>query len=559
MSRKTRARIVFGKAISHVCLLSGSILFAAPFVWLLSTSSKVNDELYPPKWIPQIPKGVLASPYIDVRENERPVKPVLVSPEDWERVFRPVCEGISAAIQGYRDEFPAFYGEYLTNPVWAEAVFARLLKRAPEPVFAGELPEAIRWFVDNTTPELCREVFDTVYRRVALADVVLHGWDLAIERPTAGEQFAWRVVDGDAVVTDRLVGLDRPGQEVGYTFAKRGSFRVQTELPCGMKLEELKRIVVSNHCDRSWHSIWATVELEGRTFESVQSAFSGTDLWQETTWQFESEDDRSIKMKTWLRLEAAGASEFAEPGRLRLTLEYRYAPRLLAAFNKYTDNYRKALRIAPMTLYVRNSVLLVILNVAGQVLGSSLVAFAFARLRWPGRDACFLLVLATLMIPPQVTMIPVFLIFKEMGGYNSLKPLWVTSFCGGAFNIFLLRQFMLGIPRDLEDSAKIDGCSYFRIYRSIVLPLIKPALATIGIFTFLYVWNDFMGPLVYLTDQRLYPLSLGLFALQALQGGAFSYGLMMSASVMMTAPVILLFFSTQRTFIQGVTLTGLKG
>jgi ABC-type glycerol-3-phosphate transport system permease component len=160
------------------------------------------------------------------------------------------------------------------------------------------------------------------------------------------------------------------------------------------------------------------------------------------------------------------------------------------------------------------------------------------------------------MIPPQVTMIPVFLIFKELGWYNTLKPLWIGSFFGSAFYIFLLRQFMKGIPKDLEDSAMIDGCSYFGIYRLVILPLIKPALAAIGIFTFMGTWNDFMGPLIYLNDQRLYPLSLGLFALQVFKFG--DYGLMMAASVLMTLPVILLFFAAQRQFIQGVTLTGMK-
>ncbi|MFA6242169.1 MAG: ABC transporter permease subunit [Candidatus Hydrogenedentales bacterium] len=557
MSKRRGIGKTVGWLFSHFVLLLGSILFAAPFVWLLSTSSKVNDELYPPKWFPQIPTGVVESPYMGVRE--RPSKPAMVDGEDWKRLAEPVRDAISEAIQGYRGEFPEFYEPFLSNSEWADAVFARLLKRAPESLFTETDSEAAVWFVDSVTPELAREVFDTVYRRVALADVVFYGWDLSIEKPTAGGRFQWRVVEGDAEIVDRPEGLDRPAQEIRYSFHGRGSFRVETILPIGIALEKLKKVVVSNHCDRSWHSISATVELEGRKYVSAQSAFAGTDLWQDTTWQVESEDDASIKMKTWLRLKAAGASEFSEPGKARVTVEYRYAPHVLAVLNKYTDNYRKALRIAPIGQYFRNSVVLVVLNVIGQVVGSSLVAFAFARLRWPGRDVCFYLVLATIMIPPQVTMIPLFLVFKELGWYNTLKPLWVTSFFGGAFNIFLLRQFMLGIPRDLEDSAKIDGCGYFRIYRSIVLPLIKPALATIGIFTFLSVWNDFMGPLVYLTDQRLFPLSLGLFALQALQGGAFSFGLMMSASVLMTLPVILLFFSAQRTFIQGVTLTGLKG
>jgi multiple sugar transport system permease protein len=201
----------------------------------------------------------------------------------------------------------------------------------------------------------------------------------------------------------------------------------------------------------------------------------------------------------------------------------------------------------------------VVLNVIGQILGSSMVAFAFARLRWPGREFCFVLVLATLMIPPQVTLVPAFLIFKQLGWYNTLKPLWVPAFFGSAFYIFLLRQFMRTIPTDLEDSAKIDGCSYWGIYIRIILPLVKPAITTIAIFTFMAVWNDFMGPLIFITRQELYPLSLGLFSLHAMYMLLYKHELMMAASVLMTVPVIVLFFAAQRQFIQGITLTGLKG
>jgi multiple sugar transport system permease protein len=164
--------------------------------------------------------------------------------------------------------------------------------------------------------------------------------------------------------------------------------------------------------------------------------------------------------------------------------------------------------------------------------------------------------LATMMIPPQVTMIPFFLIVKSLGLYNNLAPLWVMSFFGNAFNIFLLRQFMMGIPRDLEDAAKIDGCNFFQVYLNVVLPLIKPTLACIAVFTFMGVWNDFMGPLVFLSDQRLYPLSLGLFALKVENG---DMGLMMAGSMLMTLPVVLVFFFAQRYFIQGIALTGTKG
>jgi len=159
-------------------------------------------------------------------------------------------------------------------------------------------------------------------------------------------------------------------------------------------------------------------------------------------------------------------------------------------------------------------------------------------------------------------MIPQFLIMQKLGWYNTLKPLWVISFFGSAFSIFLLRQFLKGIPRDLEDAARLDGCGFLRIYWHIMLPLVRPTLLVIAIFTFLATWNDFMGPLIYLADQRLYPLSFGLYAfqIQSLQPGTSAgIGMLMAGSLLMMLPVIAIFFFAQRYFLQGVALTGMKG
>jgi len=199
----------------------------------------------------------------------------------------------------------------------------------------------------------------------------------------------------------------------------------------------------------------------------------------------------------------------------------------------------------------------VIANIVLTVFASSLVAYAFARLNWPGRDFCFVLMLATLMIPGQVTMIPHFLIWRALGLYNTLTPLWLGSAFGSAFFIFMLRQFLKTIPRDLEDAARIDGCGYLRIYWHVMLPLVKPSLAAIAIFTFMGTWNDFMGPLIYVADQRLYPLAFGLYAFSVQVGN--NPALTMAASLLMTLPVIAIFFFAQKYFIQGVTLTGIKG
>jgi multiple sugar transport system permease protein len=557
MTRKRRIKDAVKKLSLHLALLAGSVVFALPFVWLLSSSAKAPDEMFPPRWLPQVPQNVFRSPYVGILPNERPRRPVLTSPEDWDRLYAPIIEAVSARIVEMDRQFPAFYRPYLDHDVLAENVFARLIQRAPDDLFEKVEPLAAGWFANNVRLEIVRDAFDVVYRRVALADVLLYGWDVVtIEKPTASGRYPWKLVEGDATFIERESGLLRPAKEVQYDFSEKRSFAVQADLPLHMAPENLQKIVVSNHGDRSWHEIWATVELNGKKHDSVQAAYLGTDRWQDTTWQFASEADKSLQMKTWLRLEETGASDFNEPDRIRITLEYRYRAQVRAALNKYLNNYRDVLRQVPFLTYVRNSFLLVGLNIFGQILGSSLVAFAFARLRWPGRDFWFILVLATLMVPAQVTMIPVFLIYKNIGWYNTLKPLWIPSLFGSAFYIFILRQFMRTIPTDLEDSARIDGSSYLGIYARIIMPLVKPALATIGVFTFMAVWNDFMGPLIYLSDQRLYPLSLGLFALKTVQGT--NIGLMMAASVLMTLPVIALFFVAQRQFIQSITLSGLK-
>ncbi len=226
------------------------------------------------------------------------------------------------------------------------------------------------------------------------------------------------------------------------------------------------------------------------------------------------------------------------------------------------QNYPDALEFLPPetnrgVVFVWNTLLLSALTIVGTLLASSMVAFSFARLRWPGRDGVFVVLLATMMLPGAVTMMPVFLIFRWLGWIDTLQPLWVPAFFGSAFNVFLLRQFFLTIPNDLEDAAKIDGCSYFGIYRRIMLPLIKPALAAITIMTFMGAWNNFMGPLIYVSSPLKMPLAYALQLFQTAHGG--EPGLLMAASTMMMLPVVVIFFLTQRYFIQGVTLTGIKG
>ena len=220
-------------------------------------------------------------------------------------------------------------------------------------------------------------------------------------------------------------------------------------------------------------------------------------------------------------------------------------------------NYSEVFYYAPMHRYFFNTFILVVPAVFGAIFTSSLAAYAFARLRAPGRNVIFMVLLSTMMVPAFVTMIPTYILFAELGWVGGFKPLTIPYLAGSAFFVFLLRQFFLTIPKELEDAAFIDGAGRLHIYTHIVLPLAKPVLATVTIFAFMGSWNEYMGPLIYLSNKDQYVLSLGLQVFT--QVNRQEWGLLMAASTMMVAPVILIFFLAQKHFVQGITMSGIKG
>ena len=220
-------------------------------------------------------------------------------------------------------------------------------------------------------------------------------------------------------------------------------------------------------------------------------------------------------------------------------------------------NYPEALTYVPFGRYALNTLFVTGMTIIGHVVSCTLVAYAFARLRAPGKNVLFVVLLATMMLPYPVTMIPIYVGFKTLGWVNSFKPLIVPAFFGSAFYIFLLRQFFLTLPPEMEDAARVDGASTLQIIWHIILPISRPAMATVAIFTFQATWNDFLAPLIYLHDQSKYTISLGLNFFRSSYD--IRWGYLMAASLVTMLPVILVFFLTQRQFIKGITITGLKG
>ena len=224
------------------------------------------------------------------------------------------------------------------------------------------------------------------------------------------------------------------------------------------------------------------------------------------------------------------------------------------------SNYPDALSCAPFNVYFRNSVIITVLLTAGAVLSSSLVAYAFARLRWPARDIWFSIVLATMMLPGTVTLIPRYILFSRIGWIDTFLPLILPHYLGvNAFYIFLLRQFFQGIPVEMSEAPRIDGAGELRILCQIVMPLAKPALATVTIFAFNQVWQDYLEPLVYLSSERNYTLQIGLTIFKASGGGLPLWNWMMAASLVSMVPVLAVFFLGQRYFVESLALTGVKG
>jgi len=548
-----------GRFWIYALLGVGAAIFSWPFLWMASTSVKVEREIFGGalRLRPETPRPAIRSPYLETRAYlplDIPRAEELLP--ELERAIQGVAEGGGEA--HWAVELRSAGADERTAV--ARGVLRRLHLRTPSADWSGPLPELTALLRERATPELIAELVADVRRELGIGAVRVRSLDLQEEVAVAPEHAAegWEI-EGPAKL-EPVHGEARSFARMRYDFSEgTGSIRLTRTLQLGFPVERLHRVQVAIRPDDSWHPLTMYFEKGGVRYRAERPFDLANEEWGVVNWQEPGPDDTMNRIRKWILVrEVARGPQFeSAPDRLRIELVLDRADGPGAWKAKIARNYRMALDYLPFWRYVSTSLFLVLLNIAGTLFSCSLVAYAFARLQWPGRDFSFALMLATMMIPAQVTMIPHFLIIRWLGWYNTLTPLWIGSLFAGAFNVFLLRQFMKGIPRDLEDAARIDGCGFWRVYWHIMLPLVKPTLAAIGIFTFMGVWNDFMGPLVYLSDQELYPLSLGLYAFNVQAGSSIS--MMMAGSLLMTLPVVVIFFFAQRYFIQGVTLTGMKG
>ncbi|HTX53608.1 MAG TPA: carbohydrate ABC transporter permease [Candidatus Baltobacteraceae bacterium] len=539
------------RGLLYLLLTAGAIVFAWPLAWMLLASIKTEREFSNPAAgvLPAAPRPRRQSPYVD---GSRFAGPATAS-------GRAVLAAIERQLRAAPTAWPAAVDPDQMTVAVARGLFQHLRLSQPA-AWWRQAPAALAASLPRLIGD--REVAETqaqVERSLLLGNLTATADDLTqdVLAPPDREAGTWQI-GGPAAArfTAPLPGL--PAGRLQYDFSSGDRVQLTRTFTTTFPVSRLRRLQVFLRADASWNRLYATVEMDGRQYRAERPITLADDNWSEATWQRPSADDQSNQLRTWiLWREVAHGPQFAtDPHQIRITLEIVRSGWLRAWWEKITQNYQQTLNYIPFWRYVATSVFLVILQLVGTLFSCSLVAYSFARLRWPGRRLCFLLMIATMVVPSQVTMIPHFLIMRALGWYNTLYPLWTGSLLANAFFVFLLHQFLRGLPRDLEDAARIDGCSYWQIYWHVVLPLIRPSLAAIAIFTFIGAWNDFTGPLLFVSDQRLYPLSFGLYALNVQSGGTTT--IMMAGSLLMTLPVIVLFLFAQRYFIEGITFTGMK-
>lgn len=547
-----------GKFWIYLLLIGGSVVFVWPFLWMAATSVKLDREMFGSqiRLFPRPPIAALQSPYIDSRYYDKA--------GDARRGA--LTEAVAHHLQASAYIWPSDVDRAAAIEETAQGIVEKLESILPLAIWNGP-PEVLQQEVlARIDQKMVDQVVGQVRRHLAIGSLRARSYDLREDElvPSRLVASGWHL-EGPA----KFAAVNQAGKEFAdlhYRFSEegKGAIKLTQTFTTSFPVDMLHRLQLSLRSDDSWHAVTVTMEKQGRRYRAVRPLYLSDYNWLVATWQEVGPDDLGNKIRSWISLrelpsEEGGIIE-SHPNKIKVTIEITQNTPAGAWLAKILRNYQLTFNHVPFWRYVATSLFLVILNIVLTLFSCSLVAYSFSRLQWPGRNFTFALMLATMMIPGQVTMIPHFLIIRWLGWYNTLYPLWVPSVFAGAFNVFLLRQFLKGIPRDLEDAAKIDGCGYWRVYWHVMLPLVRPTLAAIAIFTFMATWNDFMGPLIYLNDQRLYPLSLGLFALNVQTGGgAGSMGIMMAGSLLMTLPVIVIFFFAQRYFLQGVTLTGMKG
>ena len=558
------------RGVGYLLLVGAAFCTMIPMLWLLTSSFKTANEIFavPIQWFPNLPPRVASSPYIVEDAYPKIEKPMAVDEAGWKALQPQLTQIIWAEAQAHiaaNGKFSNYVSSEELQMEIIEGLWQQLVAGLPDEVWNGTTDSVTAAVRDAIIPEAVDTIWGSVYREVAVGTLRIE--DLDFNR-TPIEVVNWEAETGTRIRTSDDL---QTAASLSYNFQDSDTTRMTAAISSPIPIERIRRITLPVRGDASYHRLSLTVFVpqsgmnagstnNGITYQPTRSFVLGSALWTDSVWRVhgipgELESSQITMQRVETNLAAQSAVEVGAGSQLFLQLSIHQPAYLSIVWDKFTSNYRNLWKKVPYNRYFVNSVFIATASTLLTLFFCSLGGYAFAKYKFRGQKILFGILLASMMVPFQVLLVPLFGLMYDIGWLNSYKAI-VIPFSVGAFGVFLMRQFIVTIPSELLDAARIDGCSEFGIYYRIVLPIIKPALGALTIYSFLGSWNGYLWPLIILRDEAKYTLPIGLANLVGIYRQ--DYGILMAGTLLSLMPIVILFLAMQREFVQGITLGGVK-
>jgi len=569
--KKTRqVEIKIFRGVGYLLLVGAAFCTMIPMLWLITSSFKTANEIFavPIEWLPNLPPRVASSPYIVENAYPEVEKPMAVGEAEWETLQPQLTQIIWAEAQTHIAA-NAKLANYVPSEELQieiiEGLWGQLVAGLPDEVWNGTTDAVTAAVRDAIIPEAVDTIWGSVYREVAVGTLQIE--DLDFNR-TPIEVVNWEAETGTRIRTSDDL---QTAASLSYNFQHSNTVRMTATIPSPIPIERIRRITLPVRGDASYHRLSLTVSVpksganadsanNGFTYQPVRSFVLGSALWTDSVWRLhgipgELESSHITMQKVDTHIPGQSSVDVENGSQLFLQLTIHQPGYFSIVWDKFTSNYRNLWKTVPYNRYFVNSVFIATASTLLTLFFCSLGGYAFAKYQFRGQKILFGILLASMMVPFQVLLVPLFGLMYDIGWLNSYKAI-IIPFSVGAFGVFLMRQFIVTIPSELLDAARIDGCSEFGIYYRVVLPIIKPALGALTIYSFLGSWNGYLWPLIILRDEVKYTLPIGLANLV----GTYrqDYGMLMAGTLLSLMPIVILFLAMQREFVQGITLGSVK-
>ena len=558
------------RGIGYLLLVGAAFCTMIPMLWLLTSSFKTANEIFavPIQWFPNLPPRVASSPYIVEDAYPKIEKPMAVDEAGWKALQPQLTQIIWAEAQSHiaaNGKFSNYVPSEELQTEIIEGLWQQLVAGLPDEVWNGTTDSVTAAVRDTIIPEAVDTIWGSVYREIAVGTLQIE--DLEFNR-TPIEVVNWEAETGTRIRTSDDL---QTAASLSYNFQDSDTTLMTAAISSPIPIERIRRITLPVRGDASYHRLSLTVFVpqsgmntgstnNGITYQPTRSFVLGSALWTDSVWRVhgipgELESSQITMQRVETSLAAQSAVEVGAGSQLFLQLSIHQPAYLSIVWDKLISNYRNLWKTVPYNRYFVNSVFIATASTLLTLFFCSLGGYAFAKYKFRGQKILFGILLASMMVPFQVLLVPLFGLMYDIGWLNSYKAI-VIPFSVGAFGVFLMRQFIVTIPSELLDAARIDGCSEFGIYYRIVLPIIKPALGALTIYSFLGSWNGYLWPLIILRDEAKYTLPIGLANLVGIYRQ--DYGILMAGTLLSLMPIVILFLAMQREFVQGITLGGVK-